>query len=703
MADPLSVAASIIGILGAAGQVVEWLAPVVSAIKDTPKLAPPVYSEVVNVRLILSVLQNLIPNLATMSRRRTDLISVDQLIAILTDGVLIFSELEALAPTLSTPVSQIPLITRLQWARKEGDLTVIVARLQSFKLSVSLILNIFQCESDSVAAETQSELSVSVTSLLKSNKDLSRRLASLENSFDNGSILSRRHSAFASEADDEADGSNAPGAASSGWTITERRPKSTISPLEPIAESEPSTFTFETDLQSSRVYRNAKRDTCDFSFTSSVARSNAWSAISGLSVGNVSIISVIALPIYAADISNPQHYNFGSSVAGDSSPARSTPRGKSLYQDCLVLKARLLNIEGFEDLFLDVSSNFPDENPVSTLRAGLRLRSALFLIHNTLSLRNQTGPVPLQAHWDLKAAVYTFLKFCINQLQIPPAACAVISNLSSDDILEFRKIVRFVGKVFDDHLPGSTISAHDEALIIKPLWRRELRTVTQLISEDFIADETEYSAQLENLLEIKVKLENAGNLRFDWIIQSFVSAAGLADAQQHFLVAAEMTMNQPTEARNWGSLFLVHTSIFRSHKEFLVSNKVAGEATAAKTDWPDDGEAEALLTEALRMFAIPSQRFAKYGTFLEEILDHCQLGSYREADLIKAIDLLNATSAEIEHAFKLEETRRLVDDLASRVKDWKGLQVQNFGKLLMFDIVKVTPPWKDALEREVCI
>lgn len=77
-------------------------------------------------------------------------------------------------------------------------------------------------------------------------------------------------------------------------------------------------FEFQDDLESSRVYRRAKRDTCDHSFTSSTGRTNAWSIFSGLSIADISNISAIALPLYAPDITNSQHYAFCGTHAANS-------------------------------------------------------------------------------------------------------------------------------------------------------------------------------------------------------------------------------------------------------------------------------------------------------------------------------------------------------------------------------------------------
>lgn len=142
MADPLSVVASIIGIIAAAGKVAETLGPLISTVKDTTKSATTIHAEVNNCKIILSALQVLLEDLGSTPRKRRELIQVSQLVTILTDGALIFSELEPLVSQLGTSTEK--WSTRIQWARKKDALEVLTKRLELFKGSINVMLNILQ-------------------------------------------------------------------------------------------------------------------------------------------------------------------------------------------------------------------------------------------------------------------------------------------------------------------------------------------------------------------------------------------------------------------------------------------------------------------------------------------------------------------------------------------------------------------------------
>lgn len=143
MADPLSIAASLAGLISVTIELGKILSPYVSATKETPQIALRVCSEIQSTQAILAGLQKLTGNLAWVKIQHATLISVDQLVAILTDGVLIFSELEDLIQSLiprGSADQRLPLLVRLQWVREEGTLNSLLTRLQAFKSSMNLML-----------------------------------------------------------------------------------------------------------------------------------------------------------------------------------------------------------------------------------------------------------------------------------------------------------------------------------------------------------------------------------------------------------------------------------------------------------------------------------------------------------------------------------------------------------------------------------
>ena len=71
-------------------------------------------------------------------------------------------------------------------------------------------------------------------------------------------------------------------------------------------------FVFEEELNGSWVYQRAARQMDgSSSIISSAGRTASWSMLTGLSLSDISNLAVLALPVYAEDISNKELYQFG--------------------------------------------------------------------------------------------------------------------------------------------------------------------------------------------------------------------------------------------------------------------------------------------------------------------------------------------------------------------------------------------------------
>ncbi|KAF2125096.1 hypothetical protein P153DRAFT_360706 [Dothidotthia symphoricarpi CBS 119687] len=296
--DPLSVTASIIGILAAAGKLYELLDSIISTTKDAPQVLTALARETHEVEAVVLSLQNVLKDLSVTPPHRTALIQLDQLIITLTDSVLAVDELkDAIAPFIAVGGQKIPFKVRLKWTRAEASCMRIVDRMQMQKTSILLMLNILQCSSDLEASQSQASLALTMEQLVQTNRELCRRLRNLEDRFDATSVVTEkfRGSNTLLQGDDE--------------TIRAVQPSTSkhVSILEAVKIH----FAFDDDLQSSRVYQMTRSSVCDHSFVSSAVRTNAWSIFSGLSLADISIISVVALPLYSGDINNHEHYSFG--------------------------------------------------------------------------------------------------------------------------------------------------------------------------------------------------------------------------------------------------------------------------------------------------------------------------------------------------------------------------------------------------------
>lgn len=138
----VDVAASIIGIIAAAGKVAETLGPMISVLRDVDKHTRTILSEVNASKATLSALNGYLEDLEALPAVRKDLIPLQDLVTTFTDGVLLFTELDELICRLKRTRGNVKRRFKTAWKNKElGTLSM---RLQSFRISISAMLSILQ-------------------------------------------------------------------------------------------------------------------------------------------------------------------------------------------------------------------------------------------------------------------------------------------------------------------------------------------------------------------------------------------------------------------------------------------------------------------------------------------------------------------------------------------------------------------------------
>ena len=140
MADPLSIATGIIGVLTAAAQISSLLIRFTRSTVEAPAQARYILAEVNDTRTILSDLQSFLLGKASADPSRASLLKVDQVVAIVGGCVVTFSELENLLDKMKS--DHMGVLDRVMWIRKESEIFAFVQKLQNHKASLSLILNI---------------------------------------------------------------------------------------------------------------------------------------------------------------------------------------------------------------------------------------------------------------------------------------------------------------------------------------------------------------------------------------------------------------------------------------------------------------------------------------------------------------------------------------------------------------------------------
>lgn len=299
--DGISVAASIVGLIGAAAKITLGLNEFITWVNEAPKLANAVLQEVADISACLGQVQSLLLGAGTVNPSNQSLVMVEEIIVVLSNCVLIFSELEKLVEGLKsdqrTSISHV-----LKWATKEKAVAALLLRLQSSKTSLSLMISSMTFLSIEDARSSMSQLTNLVRQLLESNQDIFDRLGRMElkNSDCVSTTVRTTRNSVSEETIEDCES-----------IVTVRQVNAGPFPWKANGmKVSNSRSEFECLLESSRPYvRASRRLDRSLSTTSSVVETLGWSCLSGISLAEVSNISILELALDKHHVWNPTHYD----------------------------------------------------------------------------------------------------------------------------------------------------------------------------------------------------------------------------------------------------------------------------------------------------------------------------------------------------------------------------------------------------------
>ncbi|ORY02261.1 hypothetical protein BCR34DRAFT_84268 [Clohesyomyces aquaticus] len=616
MVDPISVAASIVSILAAAAKVIEIVQPFVSNSKDAPKIAMQVHSEANCVRIILEPLKTLLQDISTPSSSaatHASFIRVDHLIVIFTDGVLLFAELESILGPLDIPNDAQPQLRhRVYWASKKNAISDVLRRVQHFLVSLSALFNVLQCRSDMAAVQSQRVLDSQITALLDTNRTLAARVKDLEDTF-NAAATVKGPPRDSSSRIPDSDEVTIHGASLQNNDATNMGPvtpshsdSNRLSVMSNTSQySSYSVLRFQEEIENSRVYRRANRANSLLSFSSSVIGSRAWSVFSGLSLAEISAISVIALPLTPSDVENAEHYFFGSLVDLGPQPQEVAMDASSLYYESKKLMHHLSQILGL-----------PDTSPIGRY------------VNETLALWKifKTG--------DIFPTLHSLLSF-----DSPFSDSFSVKTRANhlNDVYKVRPLIQIMNELICQNAARLHISdlfderkqmIEDDNKIPGPPAAAEM--IRQLMREERV-----YVNQLERIIKLRIYLGSSEKIREDRN-GLFLALDSISRFAAHFLHELETVKSQQNDL---GvplviAIFSIMTTPFRAYGDYrccwnafarsdlifdIIRDYVKG--SPAMKDVGDMVESKAILNTHLNC---PNARCNAYLNFLSLVLDESE-------------------------------------------------------------------------------
>lgn len=138
--DPLSVAASVTGLIMAGGQITSLM----QRLYDAPSIALTVETETSHFVVVLSQLQPFLSGQTNTIAHpsRASLVEVQQIQIILTGSVLTLSELQAAVGAICHGSPIISLRDRMKWMMAESNIAQLIQRVRDHKSSLTLLLTL---------------------------------------------------------------------------------------------------------------------------------------------------------------------------------------------------------------------------------------------------------------------------------------------------------------------------------------------------------------------------------------------------------------------------------------------------------------------------------------------------------------------------------------------------------------------------------
>jgi hypothetical protein len=141
--DPLSVAASVAGLLSVGGKLSGSLLSLITKCRDVPHLLQSLFQEITDTSAAICRLQIYVAGSCKVATSRASMILLQHIVTALTGCVTTFSDLQRIMNDLNMD-PEMGIFDQLKWVRYEKSIKSVVQRLQNQKLSLTLMLNIIQ-------------------------------------------------------------------------------------------------------------------------------------------------------------------------------------------------------------------------------------------------------------------------------------------------------------------------------------------------------------------------------------------------------------------------------------------------------------------------------------------------------------------------------------------------------------------------------
>ncbi|KAL6898568.1 Pleckstrin homology domain-containing protein [Trichoderma evansii] len=363
---------------------------------------------------------------------------------------------------------------------------------------------------------------------------------------------------------------------------------------------------------------------------------------------------------------------------------------RSLYQICISLKQRLAQVPGFEQFLQHLDPTDPVDPLWNLLRSGY----PLLLIYNTLRPAEPLAVEDPNASDAKKSkiAIFKFVQACMKELQVPPADSFVITDLMGTDTSGFVKVTQVVNYVLDlaeqrGYLLQQQAFPDGESADTNGSSKMTYR---DHVIKELVDTERKYVQDLENLHDLKKALEQKGVITGDIVHQIFLNINFILDFQRRFLIRIETTNSMPADTQRWGQPFVTHEEFFNIYQPFIANQRKAAQIANANFDLirQSDHPVAADFNTLDGFLLKPMQRLVKYPLLLKDLAKKTEDPETKE-DLLQGCEAAERVLQKANEAVNRDLLDEALEELMTRVDDWKSHKIESFGKLLLHGVYGV--------------
>ncbi|KDR69767.1 hypothetical protein GALMADRAFT_255550 [Galerina marginata CBS 339.88] len=392
-----------------------------------------------------------------------------------------------------------------------------------------------------------------------------------------------------------------------------------------------------------------------------------------------------------------------------------------LYQRCLSLRTKLLRIRGLDHYFklsaISTNSQQPSD-PVSQLWDLFSFGAPLCYIFDQLpsergfrKLNNSSfGQEQYNTNPDRtrKRAIVLFAMQILGPIvkeEIPGCDPFTVTDLwdrsSTNGLLKVINTVEAIIDRFPHCFFEETPSSSDMIVSLQSSIPAE--NIINIISE-LIVTERKYVHDLQSTLIVTTALSEANVMDQDGISLLFPELEKLVDFQSKFLTGLESISRLPWQEQRWGRHFFENEDGFATYMAYGFNYTKA--CTVVPTIEENLGHFQLIVKDlgGLSMQLVrPISRLCKYPLLLDCLIKQCSPSTYAHySELQFGADAAKRVADKLNDAQRRGNNEHIVDGLRSRVQDWKGHHLNNFGKLLLEDVFMVTKS-DTVWEYHVCL